>query len=176
LFDVDPDVVLNDTAGFSTLSLVGINTTNDGKLEIDDAVLEAKMSEDLEAFADLFVDYDGFDNGGAPPNTPGFYEDQTADAGLAALLVREIDRMFGSYEGPVDPLTGENIQLDALFDLKEDTLHADIDGFNDQIESMERRLDAFERNLVLRFARLEELMGSLNAQGSARGFALQNLS
>lgn len=176
LFDIDLNDILNDTAGFSTLSLIGITTTNDGKLEIDDTVLDAKMSEDLELFADLFVDSDGFDNGGAPPNTPGFYEDQTADSGLAALLVREIDRMFGSFEGPVDPLTGEPMQLDALFDLKEDTLRADIDGFNDQIESMERRLDAFERNLVLRFARLEELMSSLNAQGATLAFALQNLS
>ena len=32
---------------------------------------------------------------------------------------------------------------------------------------MERRLDDFEEDLVLRFARLEELMGSLNAQGAA---------
>ena len=174
LFDVDPNVVLNDTKGFSTLSLIGIKTTNDGKLEIDDTVLDAKMSEDLEAFADLFVDSDGFNNGGAPPNTPAFFEDQTADSGLAALLVREIDRMFGSFEGPVDPITGETLQLDALFDLKEDTIRRDIDGFNDQIESMERRLEGFERNLVLRFARLEELIGPLNAQGSALAFALGN--
>ena len=37
---------------------------------------------------------------------------------------------------------------------------------------MEQRMEGFERNLVMRFARLEELMGALNAQGAALAGAL----
>ncbi len=172
LFDIDPSVVQNDTLGYSTLGLIGIETDNNGKLEINETILDEKMAENLEAFADLFIDYDGFDNGGATPNTPEFYTDTTADTGLAALLVREIDRMFGSYEGPIDPDTGDRMQLDALFDLKEDTLRANMKTFDSTIASMERRLDAFERHLILKFAHMEELIGSLNAQGAALSYAL----
>ena len=84
-----------------------------------------------------------------------------------ATLSREIDRMFGTYDGPVDPDTGERVVLDALFDLKQETIRETIDDYDDRITEMERRLDDFEEDLVLRFARLEELMGSLNAQGAA---------
>lgn len=167
LFNVDPDVVTGDTEGFSTLSLVGLKQDNDGKLSIDDAVLDEKMSDDIDLLADLFVDSDGFDNGDADPNTDGFYQDQTADSGLAASLVREIDRMFGTFEGPIDSSTGERMVIDAIFDLKENSIRETIERHDDSIARMERRLVDFERNLVLRFARLEELMGQLNAQGAA---------
>jgi flagellar hook-associated protein 2 len=171
LFYVDPDVVSGDSAGFSTLSLVGITQANDGTLAIDETTFDEKIAEDINLFADLFLDSDGFDNGGADPNTEEFFQDTTADSGLAASLVREIERMFGTYEGPVDPDTGERLAMDALFDLKGDTIRDTMARFDDQIDSMEHRLEGFERNLVLRFARLEELMAVLNAQGAALGAA-----
>lgn len=163
LFNVDPDVVSNDTAGFSTLSLVGITQESDGKLSLDQAKFDEKVAEDLSALADLFVDSDGFDNGGAQANTPEYFVDTTADSGLAANLVREIDRMFGTIEGT---------SIDALFDLKKDTIQTAMDSFNDQIDRMEVRLEKYEEGLVLRFARLEELMGALNAQGASLAGAL----
>ena len=172
LFNVDADVVAGDTEGYSTLSLVGINQANDGTLSIDATVFDDKLAGNIELFADLFIDSDGFDNGGADPNTGEYFEDTTADSGLAASLVREIDRMFGTYEGPIDPVTGERLTLDALFDLKEDTIRTAMKRFDDRIESMEQRMEGFERNLVMRFARLEELMGALNAQGAALAGAL----
>jgi len=167
LFDVDVDDVLADTEGYSTLSLIGISVKNDGTLEVDGDVLDEKMAGDLALFADLFTDDDGFDNGGAPPNTNEYYTDQTADSGLMATLAREIDRMFGSFEGPIDPNTGERVVLDSIFDLKQDTIRATIRGYDDRISEMERRLTVTEQNLTLRFSRLEELMGALNAQGAA---------
>lgn len=167
LFDVDLDDVTSDVEGYSTLALVGIEQGNDGTLSIDDTVFDEKLAGDIDLLADLFLDSDGFDNGDADPNTDEFYTDTTADSGLAASLVREIERMFGSYEGPVDPVTGERVTLDALFDLKEDTIRDAMARFDDQIDTMEQRLEGFERNLVMRFARLEELMGALNAQGAA---------
>ncbi len=172
LFNVDPTVVSNDTQGYSTLSLIGIKQGNDGTLSIDSTVFDEKLANDVDLFGDLFVDSDGFDNGGADPNTSAYYEDTTADSGLAASLVREIDRMFGTYEGDIDPNTGERVSLDALFDLKESTIRSSMSRFDDQIATMEQRLEGFRRNLVLRFSRLEELMGALNAQGAALSGAL----
>ncbi|MDA1263457.1 MAG: flagellar filament capping protein FliD [Planctomycetota bacterium] len=167
LFYANVEDVANDTQGYSTLSLVGIKQGNDGTLSIDETRFDEKIAENIHLFADLFVDSDGFDNGDAEPNTEEFYTDTTADSGLAATLSREIDRMFGTYDGPIDSDTGDHIVLDALFDLKEDTIRDSMKRFDSQIETMERRLEGFERNLVLRFARLEELMAALNAQGAA---------
>jgi flagellar hook-associated protein 2 len=166
LFDIDPTVIAADIEGYSTLSLVGIKADNDGKLSLDSTVFDEKLSTNLELLADLFVDTDGFDNGGADPNTDAFYQDQTADSGLAASLAREIDRMFGTFEGPVDPNTGNRIPVNAMFDLKEDTIRNQMDRISDQVSTMERRLESFETNLVMRYARLESLMAGLNAQGS----------
>lgn len=167
LFDIDPDVVAADTLGFSTLSLIGISADNDGKLTLDSTIFDEKLSDNLDLLADLFIDTDGFDNGGAEPNTDEFFQDQTADSGLAASLAREIERMFGSFQGPIDPDTGDRIQVDALFDLKEDTIRIQMDRISDQVEAMERRLDSFEKNLIMRYARLETVMAGLNAQGAA---------
>jgi flagellar hook-associated protein 2 len=163
LFDVDVASVLADTTGFVTLNQLGIEQGSDGTLSIDDAKFDAKLSEDIGLFADLFVDLDGFERDPlAEPNTPEYYTDISADSGLMASLVREIERMFGSL-----PDDNEAIELRGIFDLKRDTISDQIKRFNDQIEARERRLDDYEETLVLRFARLEELMGALNAQGAA---------
>lgn len=172
LFDVDLDTVLNDTEGYSTLALIGITPNSDGTLEVDSETLNAKLEDNLQLFADLFTDDDGFDNGDAPPNTGEFYQDQTADSGLMATLMRSIDRLFGSFDGPIDQSTGERVQLDSVFDLKRETLRDKIRTYDDRITDMERRLDSYEQSLTLRFAHLEELMGSLNAQGAALSNAL----
>lgn len=176
LFNVDPAVVQADTEGYSTLSLVGITRDDAGRLSVNDAVFDEKANENLALLADLFVDTDGFDNGGAAANTPGYYVDQTLDSGLADKLSRVIDQMYDSYDGPINPSTGTPIAIKGLFDLKRDTLNESIERFNDQIEAKERRLDSFEENLVKRFAALEELMGQLNAQGAAVSTALAGLS
>ena len=95
--------VQNDTIGYSTLGLVGISTESDGTLSIDATKLDDKMSGNLAAFSDLFVDRDGFDNGGAAPGTQGYYQDTTADSGLAATLSRVIDRMMQLVPGANAP-------------------------------------------------------------------------
>lgn len=174
LFDVDLGTVMDDTEGYSTLALVGIETASDGTLSINSTVLDEKLAENPDLFVDLFTDDDGFDNGDAEPNTPDYFTDTTADSGLMANLSREIDRMFGSFEGAIDPDTGERQVFDSLFDLKQDTLRTNIQDFEDRITQMERRLDDYEEDLILRFARLEELMGALNAQGAALNNALGN--
>jgi len=176
LFNVDPAVVTADTEGYSTLALVGITRDNAGRLSVNDVVLDQKFNDNLELLADLFVDTDGFDNGGAAANTPGFYADLTLDSGLADKLNRVIDQMYDTFDGPINPSTGNPIGIKGIFGTKQDTLSESIDRYNDQIEAKERRLERFEENLIKRFAALEQLMGLLNAQGAAVSAALVSLS
>ena len=116
---------------------------------------------------DLFADTDGFDNNGAAPNTPEFYIDTTEDTGLMDRLVREIDQMFGSSATQID-----GFEVQGIFDVREEAIRGAIERYGDQIERREDRLVRYEETLVLRFARLEELMGGLNAQGAALTNAL----
>jgi flagellar hook-associated protein 2 len=176
LFAVDTDTVANDAAGFSTLSLIGIKTGSDGRLSIDSTVFDAKLAENVTAVADLFVDTDGFDNGGAEPNTPEYYQDITADSGLASTLSRAIDRLFDSQDGPINPNTGERTVLKGLFNARRTALRDNISRFDDQIEAKEFRIKGFEESLVKRFAALEQLIGGLNAQGAALTAGLASIS
>ncbi len=163
LFNIPLSVIQADTTGFSTLSTLGFKTDVDGRLSIEDDKFDAKLLEDLDAFADLFVDNDGFvRDPNAVGNTPAYYTDTTADSGLMADLERSLGQLFGNL-----PDNNENITLRGLFDLKRDTINDQIERLTDSIDAKERRLDDFENDLILRFARLEELMGSLNAQGAA---------
>lgn len=170
LFNVPIDTVLNDDIGYSTLSLVGIKQDSSGKLSIDDSVFDEKLAGNLDALADLFVDTDGFDNGGAAVNTAAYYQDTTADSGLAASLDRAIERMFGTFD------TGTGTSLSSLFDAKTDVLNSNIKRFDDQIDSKERYLEVFEQNLIQRYAALEELMAGLNAQGASLSSMLSSLT
>lgn len=161
LFDVDVSTVSGDTEGYSTLSLVGIDQAQDGTLSVNSTVFDEKFTDNLEALMDLFADTDGFDNGGAAPNTPEYYVDTTADTGLMNKLVREVDQMFGALAAP------DGVEVQGIFDLREDAIREAIDRYDDRIERREDRLTKYEETLILRFARLEELLGGLNAQGTA---------
>lgn len=166
LFNVDLNTVINDTEGFSTLAAVGIEQDREGRLSVNSATFDEKFAENLPALMELFVDTDGFDNGGADANTPEANVDTTADSGLMNKLVREIDQMFGSI-GAV----GE-VQISGIFDVRSEAIRGAIGRYDDQIDRRERRLERYEETLILRFARLEELMGGLNAQGAALTQAL----
>lgn len=160
-FDIDLSAVQNDTEGFSTLSLVGIDLSNDGTLTINDAEFDEKLAENLNAVADLFVDLDGFDNGGALENTPAYSVDVSADSGLTASLIREIERLIDNTAD------ADNNTIKSIFNARTESIQAQIKRFDDQIEVKERFLERFEENLVTRFTALETLMGQLNAQGAS---------
>ena len=82
--------------------------------------------------------------------------------------MRSLDQLLNSSDGPiVDPMTGQRLVLQGLFDAKDDTLTDKIKRFDDQIEAKERRLELVEQNLIRRFAVLEEVLGRLQAQGAA---------
>ena len=75
---------------------------------------------------DLFADTDGFDSGGADENTPGYYEDTTADGGLMNQLSRA-DQMFGVLG------TNGDVTVQGIFDVREDAIEAAIERYDDQI-------------------------------------------
>lgn len=166
LFDIDLDTVQNDAEGYSTLGLVGIETQNDGTLQVDASVFDDKFEQNLDLLADLFIDTDGFDNGDAEPDTPGYFDDLSADSGLAATLSRAIDRLFKTQAGPNDTV------LKGVFDARTETFNANIKLFNDQIARKERHIELFEQNLIQRFSALEQLIGGLQAQGASLQAAL----
>jgi len=170
LFNVDTATVMADTEGYSTLSLIGIKAGSDGTLSIDDTTFDEKFAANVDAIADLFVDSDGFDNGGAAEGTPEFYVDTTADTGLADKLYRSLDLLFGSIPN------GQGGSSDALFDARTDSLQSAIDRLQDSIDAKERYLETHERSLIERFSALEELMGGLNSQGDALLSALSGLN
>ncbi len=176
LFNVGSDVIQGDTEGYATLSLVGIHQDSDGHVSIDTAALDAKMSQNLALFSDLFVDTDGFERVDDEPNTPGYFQDATEDSGLADVLWRVIDRITSSQEGAIVDQTGKRMALDGIFTGRENMLKENLGRYDDQIESKERRLDLFEEGLVKRFAALETLMGALNSQGTALQNALAGIS
>jgi len=169
LFGVDIATVTADTEGYSTLSLIGIEKANDGTLSINESVFDDKLAENVDAVMDLFADSDGFDNNGAVENTLEYYQDTTLDSGLADTLSRVIDRMFGTFNA------GGTV-LKNLFDSRTDSLNENIKRIESQIENKERYIELFEERLVLRFARLEELMGGLNAQGDTLNSMLASLN
>ena len=170
IFNVPTATVMADTEGYSTLSLVGIEQANDGTLSIDSTVFDEKFSSNLDALADLFVDTDGFDNGGAAEGTPDYYVDTTTDMGIADKLYRALDVMFGSVAD------GSGGQSDGLFDARTKALQSAIDSMQDSIDRKERYLETFEANLIRRFAELESLMAGLNGQGAALQNGLSSLT
>jgi flagellar hook-associated protein 2 len=150
--------VQNDPNGFGTLTLLGIKGDRDGLLAIDAAVMNAKMDEDLAAFAELFVDSDGSGTTGGP------------DTGLAQSLVDEIDRITKGYTDP-----GSGTFYKGLFDNRQEALTSAIDRIDDEITRREDRLDAYEQQLIARFTALETVMAQLNAQQAYLANNLTNL-
>ncbi|MDZ4774716.1 MAG: flagellar filament capping protein FliD [Planctomycetota bacterium] len=170
LFDVPIDDVVNDTAGYSTLSVVGIKAQRDGTLSIDATTFDGKLAGDLSALADLFVDSDGFDNGGAVVNTPEYFTDTTADSGIAASLVRSIDRMLNNAAG------NSGTTVKGLFNSRTETITKQMRSLDSEIAKKQSQVDEYQSNLFLRFARLESLIGQINSKGAGFAAAIAGLS
>ena len=149
LLDVDITQVQNDSAGFSTLGLVGIDLDKDGRLSIDDAQFSDKIAENLDAVADLFIN-----------ETDGIFV--KLEAGFEDLLD--------------DATSTSGTAIPGLFDRRRETINDIIDDIGDRIERLERNLERREEALVAQFANLEQLIGGLNAQGSFLSSLGQNQS
>ncbi len=158
LFGTSTTQIGNDTAGFGTLKLLGIDLQKDGTLLLNESKVDAKLDADLTKFADLFVDTDGFDNGGAAVGTPGYYIDTTVDSGLADKLMRSIDRVVRGYTDA----TGATSK--GMFEARTDAINGRIKLYDRQIEDRQFRLDRFQAQLEARFAALESTMARLQSQ------------
>jgi flagellar capping protein FliD len=152
--------VAADTTGYGSLRLLGVEQQADGTLKINDTKMNEKMDADLDAFADFFVDRDGFDNNGAAIGTDRYYFDTTADTGFGDDLARAIDAVVRSYGNASGQFTK------GLFDGRVDSLKANIKTYDSRIEQRETRLEKMEAQLVARFASLESLMARLQSQSS----------
>lgn len=149
-----------DTNGFGTPRLVGIESSADGTLKINDKVMDAKMDEDLAAFADLFVDSDGFDNGGVAVGDPAYYTDISADTGLGDDLARAIDQVVKSYGNSSGKFSK------GIFDARVEALNSNIKTLNERIDARETHIAKYEEQLTARFSALESLMAQLQSQSS----------
>jgi len=147
---------LND--GFVALGQIGIGIDSDGRLELDDDKVTAKLSENLQKFADLLVKDDG---GGTIGDDDGAFV--KLEQAIADLIK---DRIATDGLGNPILVNGKELQVEGLFNLRRDTFKRIIGSIDDQIERMEYGVEKFEESLVLQFARLEELLGQLNAQGA----------
>jgi flagellar hook-associated protein 2 len=152
LFDVDLSDVLADTEGYSTLGLLGLDLRTDGTISIDAADFERKLTQNPELFEAAFSGDDGV---------------------FTALHDAAGELLLGPTDENGDPILVLGKAIKGLFDSRRDTLNKVIKGLDDQIDRMELRLDKLEESLIARFANLEQLLGSLNAQ---QGFLAQNLT
>lgn len=169
-FGVPIRAVEADTEGYATLGVLGIEMQSDGTLAIDDEELESKLQGDIDRFADLFVDHDGFDNGGALPGTPEYYVDTSNDYGLADMIVRAVDTLVKTSTGP------GGMSLKGAFGAKTAAIGDRIESIDDSIAAKERYLEVYEANLRRRFAALEQIISGLNAQGSTLSSIAQGFS
>jgi flagellar hook-associated protein 2 len=153
--------LIDSTSSFGSLGLVGVKLGTDGTLSLDAAKVKEKLAEDPDAFADFFLDTDGFDNGGALEGTPNFYVDTSADSGLFALLEKSLAALMDSQ-----PLSSGGTAKGLIAQRKE-TLQENITQIDKQVERLQFRIAGFEQALVAQFSALEQTMNRLNSQSSA---------
>jgi flagellar hook-associated protein 2 len=164
----DPSLI-DATSSFGSLGLVGIKVGVDGTMTVDEAKVKEKLGEDPEAFADFFVDLDGFDNGGAVNGTAAQYQDTTTDTGLFTKLAKELARLLD------DQTTASGTKLSGLLNARKEGINKTISSIDQRIEGLEFRLEGFEAQLVSQFAALEESLAGLQSQQAFLG-SLSNFS
>lgn len=154
------DALIDTTSTFGSLGLLGVEIGTDGTLSIDSSKVQEKLSEDPDAFADFFLDTDGFDNGGATEGTAGYYVDTTTDTGLFSV----IDKALATLLDEQTLTNGSTAK--GLIAQRKDTLEANIGQIDDQIERLEFRLQGYEQTLVAQYSALEQTINQINSQGA----------
>lgn len=150
--------LVDSSSAFGSLGLVGIDLDIDGRMTLDQTEAKEKLATDAEAFADFFVDNDGFDNGGAELGDPGFYNDTTSDTGLFTLISKGLESLLDDQVST----TGDTIN--GLIESRKQTLGDQNDDIDDRIEQLQFRLEGFESGLVAQFTALEEALAGLQSQ------------
>lgn len=152
------DVLSNSLDGFNSLGVLGIDLDADGRLTLNETEFDEKLSESLDDLADFFLE----DNPVAG----------VSDQGILFKIVDSIDSLVDSTTAQ-DALgnnlldaNGNPFTVEGVFARRRTTLQTLIDRIDDDIDRKERSVEAFESNLVQRYANLESLIGRLNSQQS----------
>lgn len=147
------------SGNYQFLSQVGLRTGRDGKLELDEAKLDAAIEADPENVKNLFAA-----SSQEPRNTrveilPGIFATDTqaqgayTQRGVAELFVATIDSFIDRQDGY---LTRANNALTDQIELQ-----------NDRIADMTRKLETRQALLQNQFATLETTLARLQSQQSA---------
>lgn len=150
LFTPDLETVQNDTEGYSTLGLIGIDLEDDGTLSIDEDELDGKLAADPEAFEAFFT------------------------ASGTGVLVKLQDAIGDLLDGATVTSSGET--LDSIFTGRRKAIGSIVGSIDDQIRRLESNLERFEESLVQRYANLESIIGGLNSQSAFLAANLSNSS
>jgi len=130
--------------GLNQLALIGITTTREGTLTVDETVLREKLAEDPLAVQRLFT--------------------AKEDGGVTGVAQRAVD------------LIQQYTRSSGLISSRQNMYRSMIDDINDQIDSLELRLQRREETMRAQFIRMEQMLATLNAQATALAGQLAQIS
>ena len=101
----------------------------------------------------------------------GDLDDAIADdlAGVLSLFANTTDGVAETFKNLADTLTDP---VDGIIQARRDGIESRKENIDDRIADLEDRLDRYEQRLVNRFASMETLVSSFQAQGAALSNAL----
>lgn len=132
------------TGGLNQLALLGITTTREGTLTLDETVLREKLAEDPLAVQRLFT--------------------AKEDGGIAGVAQRAVD------------LIQQYTRSSGLISSRQSMYRNMIDDINEQIDSLELRMQRREETMRAQFIRMEQMLATLNAQATALAGQLAQIS
>lgn len=129
------------TGEHTTLASIGITTSSEGTLEIDEATLDNALASDVDAVKDIFAE-----------------NQETGTYGLAYCMVNPMSGAELSTIGSIidNDVGSLSIRIEGI-----DERTAFID---EGIERMEARLVSFEERLRKQFTAMEQMISSLQSQ------------
>jgi len=131
------------TGGLNQLALIGIATTREGTLTLDETVLREKLAEDPLAVQRLFT---------------------AKEDGLTGVARRAVD------------LIQQYTRSSGLISSRQSMYRDMIDDINEQIDSLELRMQRREEMMRAQFIRMEQMLATLNAQATALAGQLAQIS
>lgn len=140
----------NPTNTFTSLSQIGISTSadnygTDAKISFDTSKFTTAMGKDLQSVANLF----GASYGGVNPVTTS--TSTTKAQGLGNILEEYLHPMV-MYEGSLDTM--------------QNNLGKQIDDVKQSITDFEKRANAYQEQMKLKFAALETTLAGLSSQST----------
>jgi len=146
LFSYDATVFASNP-DYGSLGIIGIDLESDGRLSIDQDVLDSKLNQDLSEFAAFFNRPDDEATG------------MVDERGLFVRLEDTLDQILDTQASP-----DGSTSIEGLFQARRTAINRLIKGFDDEASRLEFRLQKLEESLVQKFSALEQLLGGLQSQ------------